>query len=263
MGRRFLNIMEFFLLMVSAGLFFAGVSAYAVVSVPPGQLMQVEFSASNVNRVVCVGGEIKDIVYSREKGLTVKVLGSDAFIKFPVLQKEDKPVYAENPAEVYIACGDEVYSIIAVPRKIPSATVQVEDKKKRLKENASVFKGLAFEEKIIKLLRHAYVEEYPDTFVIEEVSGPASAPEFKYSGLELTLRRKVSVSGEGLVLYEYILMPHEDMGLGETDFMALAKRPVAIALDSTLLKNGSRYRLFVVDYPILQDGGQARNAGSR
>ena len=85
----------------------------------------------------------------------------------------------------------------------------------------------------------------PDTFSIEEVQGDASIPETRFSSMELRLRRVVRT--EGFVLKEYRVVPGEDIEVREVDFMLLAERPVAIALDSTVMKRDFEYRLFVID----------------
>src|SRR3546814_9547338 len=43
----------------------------------------------DVNHIVCVGGDIDDVKFSAEKGLAVERGGSDAWIKFLVLETED------------------------------------------------------------------------------------------------------------------------------------------------------------------------------
>lgn len=226
---------------------FLPLSAHGAVTIPPDSLVRVELSATDVNRAVCEGGEIKDVVYSKEKGLTVKVSGSDVYVKFQVFQKEDRLVYDETPSEMYISCGESVYSIIAAPVKMPSATIRLTDRKSaRVKGSAAVFRGLAYEEKVLKFLRIAYMDELsPDAFSIEEVQGDASVPETRFSSVDLRLRR--IVKADGLVLKEYRVTPGADIEVREVDFMLLAERPAAIALDSNLMKRGLEYRLFVID----------------
>lgn len=223
--------------------------AYGSLTLPPDSMVRVELSSSDVNRIVCEGGEIKDVVYSKEKGLIVKASGSDVYVKFQVFQKEDKLVYDETPSELYITCGESVYSLIAAPIKTPSVTLRLADRKNKVKESAAVFKGLVYEEKILKFLKMAYMDDIPEAFSIEAPSGEATIPEVRFSSVDLRLRRVVKAEGEGLVLKEYRVMPKEDIEVREIDFMSLAEMPAAIALDSTAMKQGVEYRLFVIDQP--------------
>ncbi|MBI5643237.1 MAG: hypothetical protein HY954_07155 [Deltaproteobacteria bacterium] len=84
-----------------------------------------------------------------------------------------------------------------------------------------------------------------DIFSIEEVNGDAVVPETRFSSMELRLRRVVRT--EGFVLKEYRVIPGEDIEVREADFMLLVERPAAVALDSTVMKRGLEYRLFVID----------------
>ncbi|MCR4288608.1 MAG: type-F conjugative transfer system secretin TraK, partial [Deltaproteobacteria bacterium] len=89
--------------------------------------------------------------------------------------------------------------------------------------------------------------DIPDVFSIDVPSEEAVFPEVRFSSVDLRLRRIVKAEGEGLVLKEYRVMPKEDIEVREIDFMSLAERPAAVALDSTVMKRGLEYRLFVID----------------
>jgi len=56
-----------------------GKTGYSIVL--PDAPAAVPLSASDVNRVTCANGKITDVIYSQEKGLSVKYSGKDAFIK--------------------------------------------------------------------------------------------------------------------------------------------------------------------------------------
>src|SRR3546814_12584811 len=55
----------------------------------PDQTSRIRLSNHDVNHIVCVGGDIDDVKFSAEKGLAVERGGSDAWIKFLVLETED------------------------------------------------------------------------------------------------------------------------------------------------------------------------------
>ncbi|MGB9811625.1 MAG: TraK domain-containing protein, partial [Dictyoglomus turgidum] len=108
---------------------FAG-SSYVV---EPEMVTAVKMSSSDVNRIVCPV-DIKDVVYSEEKGIQVKISGKNAFVKFLIKKLAGKEIYSNIPADLYVVCGDNVFSIIAFPERIPSVTVYLEDKKGKIKE---------------------------------------------------------------------------------------------------------------------------------
>jgi len=78
----------------------------------------VRLSAQDINRVTCQSGEIRDVVYSKEKGMTVTFAGKDAYIKYKYIKKSDKTIYP-TVTEMYIVCGEATYNLIAVPESIP------------------------------------------------------------------------------------------------------------------------------------------------
>jgi len=224
---------------------------YGDVTVPPERLLKVKMSATDVNRIIC-GAEVKDVVYSKEKGLIVKVSGKSVFLKFQVLEKEGKLAYGKTPAELYVTCGGNVYSMVAEPSNVPPVTIRLADRKDRLKANAALFKGLALEEKIATFIRFAYTDDIPETFdVIKSPSAPKEmAQEEKFPSIDMRLRRTVRAEGEGLTLKEYFISPRKDVEVREIDFMSLVENPAAVALESTVMKKGGRYRLFVVGYSV-------------
>ncbi len=235
-------------MVVAIGLVFLVFSfdtAFSMVTLEEEDTVRVKMSAEMVNRIVCSGGEIKDVVYSKEKGLQVKVLSRDVFVKFPALKKGEKILYPKEPAEVYVVCGNRVFTIIGIPKKgLPPQTIQLIVKQDALKKNLKLFRGMVFEEKILKLLKLAYTENYPGSFRVEKIK---LLPQVEYGKLSIEPRYKIVVEGEGLILYEYWLTPKENLELREIDFMKLAKRPVAISLENTLVKKGETYRLFVIE----------------
>jgi len=61
----------------------------------------VRVSARDINRVTCRAGEIRDVVYSKEKGMTVSFSGRDAFIKYKYIKKGNKIDISERHGDVY------------------------------------------------------------------------------------------------------------------------------------------------------------------
>jgi hypothetical protein len=93
-------------------------------TVTPEVSTAVTLSNSDINRITC-REEIKDVVFSREKGLSVKTVGKDAFVKFLITRKDEKEVYSSTPSELFVVCGENVYNLIALPKRVPSQTVRL------------------------------------------------------------------------------------------------------------------------------------------
>jgi len=249
---------RFFAVFCLFSLVFAAFPALADVDVTPEAVSKVKMSATDVNRLVCPG-KISDVVYSKEKGLAVKVSEGNIYLKFPVLaDNEEGPLYAKTPSEIYVTCDGIVYTIIAEPERIAPVVVRLRDARRKIRKNMSVFKGLALEEDVAKFIMFAYRDDIPESFDVITVVDPKAEEGRrmnKFPALKAGLKRIVKAAGEGLTLREFYLYPESNLEVSETDFLSLARRPAAVALSSAVLEKGKVYRLFIVDYSTGSDGG--------
>ncbi len=214
----------------------------------PEVATKVALSNSDVNRVICAA-TITDIVYSKEKGLTVHYTKKDAYLKFEVVKENNKILYASTPTEIYITCGTQVYHLIALPKRIPSLTIHLASgSSETIKANRSLFRGLPFEEKILKLIKAVYTDAIPNSFTIQTSGKPIHL----FQNVSLTQIRTITVDGEGLVIKEYRIVPKNtetSLKLKEKDFLRseLALRPVGITIDRLSLKPGETARMLIVE----------------
>lgn len=233
--------------------------AEGAVTVMPEVAQSVELSSSDVNRITCQG-EIKDVVYSREKGITVKFSGRDAFVKFRTGLKDGKTTYSTTPSEIFVVCGDNVYSLIALPKRIPARSIRLSPgKTENIRKNRSLFGALPFEKKILSAIRSLYTEEIPESFT---VSTPNKRIDL-FRDLDLVLARVAVVEGEGIQVKEYrgtLADGDKDrIELGEKDFLRneISTDPIAVSLDRLVLKKGEILRAFVVE-PHREEQGDER-----
>ena len=227
----------------------AAALAQNIVAVMPETTTFVEMSSSDVNRVVCVGDNIRDVVYSKEKNITVKTEKSNAFVKFLITKKENKETYASNPSEFFIICGDSVYSLIVLPKKIPSQTVRLVTGIQRVKKNIALFAGMPFEEKIIAVAKQIYMDEIPETYTVDKSSTKIDA----FKEIDLTLFRTIKIEGEGINIKEYRATGQGISGkveLHEKDFLSrkFGSRIVAIMIDKLKIQKGDTARILVIEY---------------
>jgi conjugal transfer pilus assembly protein TraK len=223
--------------------------AEGAVTVMPEVAQPVELSSSDVNRITCQG-EIKDVVYSREKGITVKFSGRDAFVKFRTGLKDGKSTYSTTPSEIFVVCGDNVYSLIALPKRIPARSIRLSPgKTENIRKNRSLFGALPFEKKVLSAIRSLYTEEIPESFT---VSTPNKRIDL-FRDLDIVLARVAVVEGEGIQVKEYrgtLAGGDKDrIELGEKDFLRneISTDPIAVSLDRLVLKKGEILRAFVVE----------------
>jgi len=216
---------------------------------------QVLMSSSDANRIVC-SGEIRDVVFSAEKGIGVKVVGKNAFVKFRITRKDEREIYSTTPTELFVVCGENVYNLIAIPRRIPAQTIRLSPGAEKIRQNAALYGSLPFEKKVISIIRSVYTSEIPDGFTV--TASNRKLPLFR--DLEVTRVRSYRVEGEGLLINEFTVSSRKTNGelkVIEKDFLRpeIAARPVGIALDRHTLKQGETARLIVVEQALVAEGG--------
>lgn len=230
----------------------------------PEVTTSIRLSASDLNRISCQG-EIKEALTSTEKGVMIKIQGRDAFVKFKVTKRSDGQVgYSTTPAEVYIVCDDNTYSMIAFPQRIPSQTIKLSGGiDKRIKENQSIYAGLPHEKRVLKALKDVYTDNFADSYLVSRVDkqmGP-------YKNLRIVHRRTVDIEGEGMRVkeYEVTLKPGiKEFKLSERLFIKadLAENPIAISIERPKLGIGDMARVFVLEQRAERAWAGLGNIGS-
>jgi len=219
--------------------------------VSPDAVTAVKMSASDVNRITCPV-DITDVVYSEEKGVQIKAVGKNAFVKFLVRKLGSKEVYSSTPADLYIVCGDKVYSIIAFPLKIPSVTVYLEDKGDKIKQVVEKYQGMPFEKKVLELVKAFFTDQVPPEAQVSTIK-----KEYKIiPNLLITEQAQYLIEGEGLMIRVFkvtntvndsLKIPYVDVT--EKDFLKkeLTKNVVAVSLDKLRLYRADSARLIIVE----------------
>ncbi|MBI1919718.1 MAG: type-F conjugative transfer system secretin TraK [Geobacter sp.] len=244
--------------------------------IPPEVATKIRLSSSDLNRISC-SSEIRDALTSTEKGVVIKITGKDAFVKFRVTKRGDKLVYSTTPTELYVVCGDETYSMVAVPQRIPSQTIRLSSgKERKIKDNAALYSGLPFEKMMLKAIQDVYTEQIPDSYTVAKTDRRFDA----YREIRMVLKRVVDVEGEGLRIKEYMVSPKDgvkEFRMNEKMFLRteLAENPVAVSIERHVLRPGDTTRAFVVeqrgerqglsrklesDLPVMDDARQPAKA---
>lgn len=211
----------------------------------PELTMRAKMSSSDVNRIVCKQ-DIKDVIFSKEKDISVKYSGKNAFVKFKVARQGQEFKYASAPVELFVICGDNTFNLIGIPRKVPSQTIRLDSgKAEKIAKNNSVFQGQALEKRVVSLIKMALTDSIPDSFAVELNNKPINA----FAEVGAVLSKTISVEGEGLILKEFILKPKLDIQLAEKRFLVkeFAERPLGVAIDKLKIKGGDSARLFIVE----------------
>lgn len=228
----------------------------SIVTVMPEIATPVEMSSSDVNRIACQE-EIKDIIFSKEKGVTARITGRDAFIKFLIAKQGRKEVFSTTPTEIYVVCGDTIYTIIAIPKRIPSQTVRLRSDTQKIRKNVSLYGGMPLEKKVISIIKSVYTEDIPEGFTVKFMAGQKNNSLDLFKDMTLMLYKLVRIDGEGLQAKEYRAEAKADakgVELKESDFLRteITEKPVAIMVDKLNLHKGETARIIVVEH----SGGQ-------
>ena len=238
--------------MIAVFLFLSISSAYAAADslvVMPDVVTVVELSNAEPNRIVC-RDVLDNAVASIRHGLVVEYRGSDAYVKFPLVEgKDGKLVYASEPAELFIPCGDSTYHIVAVPKTISAKTIMLSGAASgRSRKNAELFSGVPDEDKLIKIIQAIYTGAIPDSFTVKHMNVQFDL----FKEVLLTRTLSADVDGEGLAAAEYTIALKKDvpeLDLIERNFLVteLVTRPGAISIDPLHIKQGETARMIVVE----------------
>lgn len=200
----------------------------------------VHVSLTDINRIVCPA-EISGVVYSKEKSIEIKRKGNNAWVKILPTKKGSKISYPSYPREVYVECGNRVFSLVLIPKKVPASTIVLKVPYENV-EKAKEFEAKAnsYESLMLSLIKHAYQEVPPSGYKAKRVNKKVKG--FK----ELDLYKLKEYVGGKYVVEEYMITAKEDVHLNEGAFIPYVRSPLAISIVKPKLKKGESTRLIVV-----------------
>ena len=240
------------LILITASALIIAAPAHADNVIPFDVPTIVELSNHDINRIVCPG-QMNDLIFSKEKGLTGHFSGNNAFIKFIIEDNGDEYIYADTPSELFVVCNGTVYSLIATPRDISSVTVRLgSPMEDSLKENIAHYKNLPLEKQALQIIREAYNGTYPSSYRVTESNRRIKLS----SDLETILLQAVDVDGIGLRMKKYQVksLASCQISVDEKAFLlpSISNSILAIAVEDHSLLPGEATRVFVVEKKELE-----------
>jgi conjugal transfer pilus assembly protein TraK len=148
-----------------------------------------------------------------------------------------------------VVCGEEIYSLIGMPQRIPAQTIRLSSgKKQKVQQNLDLFSGMPLEKKILTLIRQTYADQLPESYLVRTVGRQVNL----FPSLWMSFNREIVVEGEGLAVREYRVSLRggtEQTRLSENEFLRseLTNQPLAVAVDELLLQRGTHARVFIVE----------------
>lgn len=221
--------------------------AVAGEGVPAEVPTMVELSAREINRIVCPG-QMSDLIFSEEKGLTGHFSGNNAFIKFTAEEVGGKLKYSKEPSEIYAVCNGSVYTIIGAPAEINAITVRLAlPKSETVEKNIARYKNMPLEKQALQLIKEAYDGVFPSSYQVVDQKQPVHlCPD-----LDLVRQQVVEIEGVGLRLKAFKATSRltTDLELAENTFLtaAIGNPILAVAIEQYNLKPKQSTRVFVVE----------------
>ncbi|MCL2791235.1 MAG: type-F conjugative transfer system secretin TraK [Desulfobulbus sp.] len=236
--------------------------AVAGEGVPAEVPTMVELSAREINRIVCPG-QMTDLIFSEEKGLTGHFAGSNAFVKFTAEEMGGKRTYSTEPSEIYVVCNGSVYTIIGAPTEIDAVTVRLAlSKSETVEKNIARHKNMPLEKQALQLIKEAYGGVFPSSYQVMDKREPVHlCPD-----LDLVRQQVVEIEGVGLRLKSFSVTSRldTDLELTEKIFLtaAIGSSILAVAIEDHFLKPKQSTRAFVVERKELPAGAMTTLDGT-
>jgi hypothetical protein len=217
------------------------------VTLTSDQPASVTLSNRDMNRVVCLGGEMGQARYSAEKGITTDTSDNELFIKFLIRQQGQQQIYVTDRSEFFITCGGETFTIYATPRELPSQTIFLRARERQAQAVAAEFAPLSQEDRAVRITRAVITEDYPESFRPRTVSDEVLRP---FPGVAARLGRAFEIDGLPLFVEEYVVSAGTGVRLDERMFL----RPEfgagihAITIEDPDLVAGEATRVVIVKH---------------
>lgn len=207
----------------------------------------VEISLKDVSRVVCFTN-IPRVIYSREKGMEIKTIDRNAFVKNLPKEAVDPMTgrmtteYDSRPKEVYLVCGDKTFSLLLIPKDIPANTIYLKSSYVEKEKAFSFEKSNDYEDTILKLIKSAYSENIPDGYSVDNIEAVLK----DYQEIRLVHRR--NYTGVMFEIQEYLVIAKKELNINEITLLEaiFPKNPLAVSIISPVLRPNEQSRVFIV-----------------
>jgi hypothetical protein len=212
----------------------------------------IRISLRDINVIECPTG-INSVVYSKEKGLITKTEKKAVFIKIPPMIKEDpekgsqKIEYKDEPRDLFIECGNRIYSFILIPEDVPAQKIIIKGKSLAKKDNQENSEeqsdSSSYEKEIVSILKDIYLNGINSQYDYKKLQENIK----KYKEIDIVPLR-VYFTGKFIVKEYSIITKEPPIELSEASFIHLSKYPVAIMLSKPKLSiKGESSSLFIVE----------------
>lgn len=204
----------------------------------------VNISLTDINRITCPT-DIKWFTYSKEKEIQITKAGKNLLVKIlpkVITQGNQSQLVRDSfPRELLVECEGQVFTLILLPKKIPTETVILRPKFANKKKALKFETENPYEKTIKELIRKAYREEAIDGYEIKITHKLYK----KFKQLDMYLERVYK--GAYYTVKEFSLVGKQNVNLAEKLFIPYLQNPIAISLTKLHLSPGEKARMFVIE----------------
>ncbi|MGE4266315.1 MAG: type-F conjugative transfer system secretin TraK [Deferribacterales bacterium] len=204
----------------------------AVTGIEPEIPAKVELSSIDLNRIVCPNQtSVTNIADSAEKGLQLKASGENLFVKFPVIETENgfkkERVYYNGVAEIFMTCGNSVYSLILSAKKIPGQTVYLSGTASDMKKANEYVTAKSDDDLMLDLIDAIINNRIPKGFRLKETELIE-----EYKGISISSTKELV--GGGYRVRELVLKSDKQVSITDLELIKLKilKNVKAVAITS-------------------------------
>ena len=245
--------------------------------VHPGKTTVLYFSNIDLNRIVCVSGDIDYVRYYDTRNIIQEIKGNNLYIGYKMTYDPSTGEVhrVKIPVTLYISCNGEIYSIIAYPREIAGRTVFLVSarnvRKKITDEITRIFQRYDFTQFIVDTLQRVFKDDIPPYW--ERSSKYLNVPYEKKAVITLkkgkTKKVKVIVTEVAswkipslpVVIRELTLTlktPYVVYPVDETFLLdpAITVNPVAISIENLSLEPDKPVKAVIIEKEIKNKRGE-------
>jgi len=218
---------------------------HTVVIDTPDEYHTVEVSLTDMNRIVCES-RLGAVVFSKEKEVEAKQTGNSIFVKFlPVKKTTDEGIkysYSKISRDIFVECGGRVFSLMFVPRKIPSVTIFLKTPWENIKKASAWERSRDYESVIIELIRSVYSGTPPDGYAVVDHTSEA----YRFKEADVFCSREYR--GFRFAVKICRIIAKSTVNLSEKEILKFLKQPppVAVSIFEPSLKKGQKTTMALV-----------------
>lgn len=208
-----------------------------------GETKTVYLSRRFINRII-FPHYVSYAKTSKTGDVSITINGKNAVVVFSpyIIQSglSKKIVYPKIPSSILLKSGNQVISLLVVPKNIPPQTVYIEMPGYSAGKSLPVNGG--FSKYVGRMLKDVYEEKVPNGYMASNVN-----VFYKSNYPQLSIRLIKKYTGK-FIIYEYIIqnVSGKILSLSNKEFLYLNNNILAISLSSHHLFKNTYTRLFIM-----------------